>query len=155
MHFSCFSANKKKDDGGWENTPPPLYSPATIPPMIRPARQGLLADSPVTSHRPVFTINKKLSSGSGGFGKLERKSEQESDVGLDGLGSSLRAKVEEYDDDEYYDDFEVVEKGKRRSDGYGDDGKDVADASRVARVVSIEHSSPPSPESKLLGTRLS
>jgi hypothetical protein len=36
-------------------------------------------------------------------------------------------KVEEYaeeEEDEYYDDFEVVEnKGKRRSDGYGDDGK--------------------------------
>ena len=120
------SVNKRKDDGGWENTPPPLYSPATISPMVRPARQGLLADSPVTSHRPVFTINKKLSSGSVGLGKLERKSDAESDLGLDGVGSSLRAKVEEYDDEDYYDDFEVVEKGKRRSDGYGDDGNDVA-----------------------------
>lgn len=54
-------------------------------------------------------------------------------MGLD--GSSLRSKVEEYDEDEYYDDFEVVEKGKRRSDGYGDDGNDVAGVNVVAAVV--------------------
>jgi len=95
-------------------TSPPLFSPATISPssVIR-QRTGLAANP---SNRPVFSINKKLISGSGLGPKSDRKLDD-----LSGLDGSQRIKVEEYaeDDDEYYDDFEVVEnKGKRRSDGY-------------------------------------
>ncbi len=110
-----FVSYAKQKEYDWENTPPPLYSPATIPPSVRrPARQGLPADPSYSSRRPAFSVNKKV------LGKADRKAED-----LSGLDGSHRTKVEEYgqeEEDEYYDDFEVVEKGKRRSDGYGDEG---------------------------------
>ena len=100
-------------------TSPPLFSPATISPIsgLRPARSGLAANP---ANRPVFSVSRKMIGGSGLGPKSDRKSDD-----LTVLDGSHRLKVEEYsdDDDEYYDDFEVVEnKGKRRSDGY-DEGE--------------------------------
>ena len=117
-HLFCRNKNKQKEQN-WANTPPPLYSPATMPPFVRPARQGLPSEAGYPSHRPTFSIHKKSP-----LPKTDRQSgiEAESSSNLDAVGSSYRLKVEEYDDEdnEYYDDFEVVEKGKRRSDGYGE-----------------------------------
>lgn len=109
---------KLKQDNEWAMTSLPLYSPVTISPVSnnRPARSGLAVNP---SNRPIFSVNKKLL-GSGVGPKTDRKSDD-----LTGLDGSHRMKVEEYaeDEDEYYDDFEVVEdKGKRRSDGY-DEGE--------------------------------